>query len=122
MKISAVLAKAKNGEIGLNGSLPWNAPEDLKHFRNITKGHTVLMGKNTYNSIGRPLPNRTNIVVSRSVDKIEGCVVVKSIEEGIKIAEEQGEQELFIIGGAKIYTEASSKGLLDRIYFTHIEL
>ena len=120
MKISAILAVGKDYEIGLNSGLPWNCPADLKHFKNITKGHCILMGLNTYKSIGKPLPNRTNIVISFEKQTIEGCVCFTSVEDGIEYAKKQGENELFIIGGASIYKYCGEKKIFDRIYLTHI--
>ena len=121
MKISAILAVGKDGEIGLNGGLPWRSKGDMQHFKNLTSGHCILMGMNTYKSIGRPLPNRTNIVITSKDIKLEGCYVFHSVEDGIKFAESQNENELFIIGGLSIYKYCQEKGLLDRIYLTKFE-
>ena len=122
MKISAILAVGKDGEIGLNGGLPWNCKEDLQHFKNITSGHFVLMGYNTYASIGRPLPNRTNIVVSFEEKKIDGCICFTSVEQGVEYAKNNGESELFIIGGASIYKYCAEKKIIDRVYLTNMVL
>ena len=118
MIISAILAIGKENEIGLNGGLPWSSKEDLKHFKSITTGHCVIMGYNTYQSIGKPLPNRINIVISRSMNKLDGCYVFHSIEDGIEFAKQQQETELFIIGGASIYQYCAEKNLIDRVYLT----
>ena len=118
MKISAILAVGKNGEIGLNGGLPWQSKGDMQHFKNLTSNHCVLMGKNTYNSIGRSLPKRTNIVITSKNVQIDGCQVFHSVEDGIKFAEGQNEEELFIIGGLAMYEYCQEKGLIDRIYLT----
>ena len=118
MKVSAILAIGKELEIGLNGGLPWNSPADMRHFKYITTGHCILMGLNTYKSIGKPLPNRTNIVVSFNPFEINGCICLHSVEDGIEYAKKQNENELFIIGGASIYKYCSEKQLLDRIYLT----
>ena len=120
MKVSAILAVGKDFEIGLNGSLPWNCTGDMQHFRTITKNHIVLMGVNTYKTIGHPLPNRINIVVSFEKIEIEGCVCFQSVEDGIEYAKKQNEEELFIIGGASIYKYCQQNNLLDRIYLSHI--
>lgn len=120
MKISAILAVGKDVEIGLNGGLPWNCKEDLKHFSNMTTGHCVLMGITTYKSIGKPLSNRTNIVISHTKLNIEGCFCFNSVEEGIEFAKQKGENELFIIGGLSIYKYCDEKKLIDRIYLSHI--
>ena len=121
MKISAILAVGKDGEIGLNGGLPWRSKGDMQHFKNLTSGHCILMGMNTYKSIGRPLPNRTNIVITSKDIKLEGCQVFHSVENGIVFAKEQNEDELFIIGGLSIYKYCQKNGLLDRIYLTKFE-
>src|SRR5690606_29405092 len=94
-------------------------PADLKYFKQITTGHCIVMGRKTYDSIGKPLPNRTNIVVTRNKDlKIEGCVMVSSIHEAIEFASLQNETELIIIGGGTLYKENLS--LTDRVYLTRI--
>ena len=118
MKISAILAVGKDGEIGLNGGLPWQSKGDMQHFKNLTSNHCVLMGKNTYNSIGRPLPKRTNIVITSKNVQIDDCQVFHSVEEGVRFAEGHNEEELLIIGGLAIYKYCQEKGLIDRIYLT----
>lgn len=118
MIISAILAIGKENEVGLNGGLPWKSSEDLKHFKNLTTGHCILMGYNTYKSIGKPLPNRTNIVVSRTIKELNGCFVCNSVEVGIDFAKQQNETELFVIGGASIYKYCAEKNIIDRIYLT----
>ena len=120
MKISAILAVGKDNEIGLNGSLPWQSKADLQYFKSLTTGHHVLMGLNTYKSIGKPLKNRTNIVVSFDYKKIEGCITFSNIEEGIEYAKNNGEVELFIIGGASVYKYCYEHNLIDRVYLTHM--
>jgi dihydrofolate reductase len=123
MKIAAVVACGKNKEIGAKGELLWNIPEDMKHFTDITKGHHVLMGRKSYESLPekyRPLPNRTNIVVTRKPDFMaEKCIVVDTIGKGIEAARANGEQELMIIGGAEIYN--ATIHLLDVIYLTIVQ-
>jgi dihydrofolate reductase len=92
--------------IGKDGQIPWHLPEDLKHFKRTTLGHAVIMGRKTYESIGRPLPKRRNIVVSRNADlRVEGCEVAPSLETAIALAREQDELP-FVIGGAAIYEAA----------------
>ena len=118
MIISAILAIGNDNEIGLNGSLPWKSKEDLKHFKLLTTGHCIIMGYNTYRSIGKPLPNRINIVISRSINTLDGCYIFSSIEDGIKFAEQTKETELFIIGGASVYKYCAEKNLIDRVYLT----
>ncbi len=118
MKISAILAVGRDNEIGLNGGLPWVSKEDWGHFKCTTKGHCVLMGLTTYNTLGSPLKDRTNIVVSFDAVKIDGCVNFTSVEDGIEFARKSGEDELFIIGGASIYKYCDERGLLDRVYIS----
>ncbi len=123
MKIAAVVACGQNNEIGAKGDLLWNIPEDMKHFTDITRGHHVLMGRKSYESLPekyRPLANRTNIVVTRKADfDAPKCIVVDTIEKGIEAARENGEQELMIIGGAEIYN--ASIHLMDVIYLTIVQ-
>jgi len=114
MIISAVVAIAENNAIGKNNQLLWHLPNDLKHFRQITSGHTVIMGRKTYDSVGRPLPNRRNIIITRQKIAIPGCEVVGSVNEAIALC--AGEDEVFIVGGAEIYKLAMPK--TDRIYLT----
>lgn len=107
MKISLVVAVAKNGVIGKNNDLPWRLPDDMKFFMEKTKGHHVIMGRKNYESLPekyKPLPQRTNIVVTRRRDyTAPGCSVVHTIEEGFRIAATNGEEEAMVIGGADIY-------------------
>lgn len=124
MKISFVVAVAKNGVIGKSNDLPFYIPEDLKHFKKITEGHTVLMGRNTFNSImkrlGKPLPNRKNVVVTHDQNfHPEGVLVFHSLEEALA-ALEQDTDELMIAGGAQIYKQLADIGRVDRIYMTHV--
>src|ERR1700682_1024203 len=93
---------ARNRVIGARNRLPWSLPEDLKHFRRTTSGHAVVMGRKTFESIGKPMPNRRNIVISRTLeDAAEDVSVVGSLEEAIESC--RGEKEIFVIGGAEIY-------------------
>ena len=96
-----VVAISENFVIGNNGFMPWHLPADLAHFKSITSSHTILMGRKTFESIGKPLPNRTNIVLTRQQDiEIEGAVIVHTIEDAINAA---GESRLFLIGGGELY-------------------
>lgn len=119
--ISLIAAIGKNRELGKENSLLWNIPEDMKHFRDTTRGHAVVMGRKTFESIGRPLPNRTNIIVSRDKNyKVpEDCLRAESIEEAIKIASEHESTEVFIIGGAQIY--ALALPYADKLYLTIVD-
>ena len=102
--IQIIVALAENYVIGNKGEIPWHLSEDLKHFKAITTGHPVVMGRRTFESIGRVLPNRLNIMVSSTFDKkVDGLVVVKSLKEAIDLV---GDQTLMVIGGARMYEEA----------------
>lgn len=115
--ISIIVAVAANGVIGDNNSLLWHISEDLRNFKRITSGHPVVMGRKTFESLGRPLPNRTNVVVSRTVTEIEGCRVAASLDEAIAMFPE--DEEVFIIGGAQIYAQALDAA--DKLYLTRVE-
>lgn len=116
-----IAACAENRAIGKNNQLLWHIPEDFKYFKNKTAGHVVIMGKKTFESIGRPLPNRTNIVITRDINyKIEGCIVCHSLEEALEKAKEIEQQgEIFIIGGAQIYTLGMK--YTDKLYITLVK-
>ena len=119
--ISIIVAHSRNMVIGKTNNLPWRLPEDLKRFKKLTTGHPIIMGRKTYQSIGRPLPSRTNIVVTRDINlEIPGCIVVHSAVEAIKRSQEFDQEEVFIIGGAEIYKETLS--LADRLYVTKVEM
>ena len=116
--ISIIVAMAKNRTIGVNNSLPWRCPEDLKHFKALTMGHHLIMGRKTFDSIGKPLPGRTTVVVSRDRNlKLEGCTVVNSLPEAI--ASCARDPQIFVVGGADIY--AQTMGLADKLYITEIQ-
>lgn len=113
--ISIIVAAAENNVIGNNNALIWHISADLKHFKQLTTGHTVVMGRKTYESIGRALPNRRNIVISRNPDfHPEDCETVSSVEEALRLTD--GEEEVFIIGGGTIYREMWDKA--ERLYIT----
>ena len=119
MKISIVVAVAEKNVIGAKNKLPWYLSADLRRFKELTSGHHIIMGRKTYESIGKPLPNRTNIVITRNKNyKAEGCIVAHSLEEALKAAKENKETEAFIIGGAEIFKEALP--IADKIYLTKI--
>lgn len=115
--VSIIVAVAKNGVIGDKNSLLWHISEDLRFFKQTTSGHPVIMGRKTYESLGRPLPNRTNVVISRTATAIEGCTVARSLEEAVAMFPH--DEEIFIIGGAQIY--ALALDIADRIYITRVE-
>ena len=117
MIVSLVLAVSENGIIGKDNQLPWNLPADLRHFKNLTTGHTIIMGRKTFESIGKPLPNRRNIIVSRNSDfKAEGTEVINNLGDALKAC--IGEDEVFVIGGGTIYTKTLELDIVDKIYMT----
>lgn len=121
MIISAIVAVASNGLIGRDNNIPWYLPADLKHFKRTTLNHHVIMGRKTFESIGRPLPKRVNIILTRNPFYVaSNCVVVHSLQEALEVAENNGESEVFIIGGSEIYQ--LSLPYLHRIYLTEVEL
>ncbi|PKG24030.1 dihydrofolate reductase [Niallia nealsonii] len=118
--ISLIVAMDKNNVIGYKNDLPWHLPADLKYFKKITTGHPIIMGRKTRDSIGRNLPNRENIVITRNKEyRPEGCTVFYSIEDWRKWSQTQNEEEMFIIGGAEIFKETLS--FTDRLYITKID-
>ena len=115
--ISILVAMASNRTIGIDNTLPWRIPEDLKHFKALTMGHHMIMGRKTFDSIGRPLPGRTTVVVTRNTGlTIDGCIVAHSLEEAIAAC--AGDDEIFVVGGADLYAQALP--LTDRLYVTEI--
>nr|AIA17870.1 Dihydrofolate reductase [uncultured bacterium] len=116
MIISLVAAMSENRVIGIDNKLPWNIPVDMKRFRDITRGHVVVMGRKTFESLGKPLPQRTNIVITRNRDwTAEGATVVHSLEEALA-PYKNSDEEVFVIGGGEIYDRAIE--IADRIYLT----
>jgi len=114
---------AQNRVIGINNQLPWYLPEDLKYFKRVTMGKPIIMGRKTHESIGKPLPGRTNIVVTRQPDlQFEGCKTVPSLDEALSLSEQisliDGSDEVVIIGGAELYTQALPS--VDRLYLTDV--
>lgn len=125
LPLAAIVAAADNGVIGRNNALPWDLPADLAHFRRVTMGKPILMGRRTFESIGRPLPGRSNIVITRDVDfTAEGVRVVNGVSEALRLAEDialiDGSEELMVIGGAEIY--ALTLPLVQRLYLTRVHL
>ncbi len=120
MNISLIIAIAQNNVIGKDNSLIWRLSEDLKNFKKLTSGHSIIMGRKTYDSIGRPLPKRNNIVITRNETlKIEGCEVVNSLEQAFELASRlEGSEEIFVIGGANIYEQAMR--YVDKVYLTKV--
>jgi dihydrofolate reductase len=121
MIVSAIVAVDKNNVIGRANDIPWYLPADLKYFKKRTLNHHIIMGRKSFQSIGRPLPKRTNIIITRNPFFIaSNCVVTSSIAEALQIAADNGETEAFIIGGGEIYRQ--SMHLWDRLYLTEVEL
>lgn len=116
--LSVIAAVASNRVIGRDNGLPWHLPEDLKHFRGLTMGHHIIMGRKTFQSLGRLLPGRTTVVVSRQPGyTVEGAKVARSLHEAVAAC--AGDEEIFVIGGAELYREALT--LADRLYLTEID-
>jgi dihydrofolate reductase len=115
--ISAIVAMGENRVIGKNNQLPWRLPADLKRFKSLTTGHPILMGRKTYESIGKPLPNRTNIIISRNAGfEAPGCIVVSTFDDALLAAGRGESKEIFIIGGAEIYKQLLPR--TERLYLT----
>ena len=119
MVVSAIVAAAKNNVIGNGADIPWRLSGDMKYFKRTTLEHHIIMGRKTFESMGRPLPKRTNIVLTRDPYYVgTGIIVAKSLAEALRIAHDNGEEEVFIIGGGEIYKQ--SLDLLDKIYLTRV--
>jgi len=119
MTVSLIVAVSSNGVIGRDGGLPWHLPADLKHFKRTTMGHHLIVGRRTWEEVGKPLPGRTMVVVTRSQRFApEGAKVVRSVEQALEIAAE--DDEPFIGGGSQIYRIALARDLVHRIYLTRI--
>jgi dihydrofolate reductase len=121
MRVSVIAAVSENGVIGRGGELPWRLSNDLRRFKEITMGHTVIMGRRTWESIGRPLPGRRMVVVSRQPNYQPDAAdvnVTTSLGDAIQIAEAAGDEEAFIIGGAELYRAALPRA--DRVYLTRV--
>ncbi|ADQ17703.1 dihydrofolate reductase [Leadbetterella byssophila DSM 17132] len=122
MEIALLVAVAENGVIGKDNQLLWKLRDDLQLFKKRTLGHPIIMGRKTYESIGKPLPGRTNIVISRNAGlKLEGCTVTSSLEEALEVAQNlHPEQEIFVIGGGKIYELATP--IATKLYLTKVNV
>lgn len=127
MIVSHIVAASENGAIGIANGLPWHIPEDLKFFKETTKNSVIVMGRKTYDSLGKPLPKRVNIVVSRSAKKsdfpqdvILHTDIAKAVNEAKDIGDKQDLSEVFIVGGSEIYKQTLEKDLVDRIYLTRV--
>lgn len=127
MRVTIVVARARHGVIGCDNALPWHLPEDLKHFKATTLGHAIVMGRHTFESIGRPLPGRRTIVVTRNdAWHAPGCERAPSLDAALALAASPGPDpsiatdEVFVVGGAQLYREALPRA--DRVVLTEIEL
>lgn len=120
MRVTLIAALARNRVIGIDGGLPWRLPDDFAHFKRTTRGHTVIMGRRTYESMGTPLPERRNIVLtSRAGFEPEGVEVVRTLDAALQLAETAGETDAFIIGGSAVYAAAMDRA--DRMVLTFID-
>lgn len=123
-RISIIVAIDENRGIGKNGSIPWHLSADLKRFKAMTTGHTIIMGRKTWDSLPRkPLPERINMVITRNADfsVSDGVSINNSLEEALVEAKENEQEEIFIIGGAQIFQQAIDMGVVDRLYLTQVE-
>lgn len=112
------MALAKNNVIGLNNTLPWHLPEDLKHFRALTTGHHIIMGRKTYESLGRLLPDRTTVIVTRNKDyQVDGALIAHSLDAAVALC--KNDDEVFVIGGAELYQVGIK--LANKLYITELE-
>ncbi|MBV7534114.1 dihydrofolate reductase [Chitinophaga sp. sic0106] len=117
--VSIIVAASDNDVIGINNMLPWRLPDDLKYFKNTTTGKPIIMGRKTFESLGKPLPNRPNIVITRQTDyQPEGTIVVDSLQAAVDKANTYDVEEIFITGGAQIFVHALP--LVDKIYMTRV--
>ena len=115
--VTIIAAIAENNALGKDNDLIWHLPADLKRFKKVTSGHYILMGRNTFESIGKPLPNRTSVIITRNNDYFkDGCLIANSLEDAIELAAD--EEEVFIIGGAQIYKYAIENNLADKLDIT----
>ena len=120
MTISLIVAAATNNAIGKDGKLPWHLPNDMKHFKNVTWGMPIVMGRKTFESLGKVLPGRKNIVITRQPGwKVEGAIAVKNIDDALFVARETDAKEVMVIGGGEIYRSLFEKAR--RIYMTRVE-
>ena len=124
MIVSLIVAVSENGVIGKDNDLIWYLPKDMRFFKETTMGHHVIMGRKNFESIPHkysPLPNRTNVIITRQADySAEGCVVVNSVEEALEVAKNNNDNEAFIIGGGQIYKLALEAKMIDKIYLTKV--
>lgn len=116
--LSVIAAMAKNRVIGIDNTLPWHLPDDLRHFKALTMGHHIVMGRKTYESIGKPLPGRVTVIVTRDADyRAEGCVIAHSLDDAIAACGD--DTEIFFVGGAQLYAQVLPRA--QRLYLTEIQ-
>lgn len=121
MRLSIIAALSSNNVIGRDNQLPWHLGTDLKRFKQLTMGHHLIMGRKTFDSVGKPLPGRINVVITRDPDyAAEGITIVHSLEEGIRIAVDAGDEEPFIAGGAQMFEQSMHRA--DRMYLTRVHV
>ena len=121
MNLCLIVAVSSNGYIGKDGTLPWQISEDLKRFRKITSNSVVIMGRNTFLSIGKALPNRENIIVSTTLKSIENCLIVNTLDEAINFSKKEfPEKDIFLIGGYAIYKAGET--FADTLYLTKVDV
>lgn len=129
MKVSIIVAHDDKFGIGAKNRLLWHLKKDFAHFKKITTGHPVIMGRKTFESIGKPLPGRTNIIITRNLNSVLDChsdpernvKITHSLKEAINLAQSIDNQKVFIIGGGQIYQEALAKNLVDKLYVTKVQ-
>tara|TARA_R110000868_G_scaffold154736_2_gene380960 strand:- start:20777 stop:21262 length:486 start_codon:yes stop_codon:yes gene_type:complete len=119
MIVSLIAAIGKNGELGFEGKIPWHIPEDFKHFKQTTLGHHLVMGRKTFESIGKPLPGRKTIVLTRGRKKMEGVDSVDAASKALELCAQRGESEVFIAGGAEIYNLFMPHA--QRLYISYVD-
>ncbi len=118
MSVAILVAMAKNRTIGIDNTLPWRCPEDLQHFKRLTMGHHMIMGRKTFESIGKALPGRTTVVLTRDATlQIDGCLIANSLQQALELC--ANDAQIFIVGGAEIY--AQSLPVADTLYITEIQ-
>lgn len=121
MLICLLVAVSENGVIGRNNELLWRLPDDLKRFKALTMGYPMIMGRKTFESIGKPLPGRTSIVITRSSSyQVPGILVAGSLEQALSLAQEQGKEKVFIVGGGEIYKQALESEVVDHLFLTRV--
>ena len=119
ISLALIVAVAENGVIGRKNALPWRLPEDMRYFKRVTMGKPIIMGRKTFESIGKPLPGRINIVVTTGFIDIEGIALAVDLNHAVEIARETGDNETFIIGGGQIFNYAID--LADTLYLTYVD-